>query len=188
MPCRLRGYARPLVGGRCFVEMRFMAPQENEVPRPGEVCGDPDSVPDTAAGLRRSRLRVFRNRWRVRLVDGVARSLITVGGIGTIIAVSGVFLFLLWTVIPLFRPGRMEPASAEFATDERAAAHDVAGPSSPPGSSIPCFRRRACAKFAGDRRFDPPRGRRDRIEASLERCAVPACRGQRIRHLPLGSG
>lgn len=110
-----------------------MAPQENEVPRPGETCGEPESVPSTAVGRRRSQLRIFRNRWRVRLVDGVARALITVGGIGTIIAVSGVFLFLLWTVIPLFRPGRMEPVTAQSAADEHHAGDGITAPSVTPG-------------------------------------------------------
>lgn len=107
-----------------------MAPLENEVPRPTESCSVPQSAPSTEAGRRRSQLRVFRNRLQVRFADGLARSLITVGGIGTIIAVSGVFLFLLWTVIPLFQPGRMEPASLESAAEDGSAADGVKRPSS----------------------------------------------------------
>ena len=38
----------------------------------------------------------------MRLVGRCAAGLITVGGIGTIVAISGVCLYLLWTVLPLF--------------------------------------------------------------------------------------
>ncbi|QGJ71896.1 ABC transporter permease subunit [Planctomycetales bacterium 10988] len=39
-----------------------------------------------------------------RWVDGFARTVITLGGLGTLVAVSAVFLFLLWESIPLFDP------------------------------------------------------------------------------------
>lgn len=111
-----------------------MGSQENEVPPPTRDGDALASVPDSTTGRRRSRLRVFRNRLWVRFVDGVARSLITVGGIGTIIAVSGVFLFLLWTVIPLFRPGRLEPVSAaSTAADPQGAIAEGIGTHSSPG-------------------------------------------------------
>ena len=45
--------------------------------------------------------RVKKTRWTVRLSDVLSKYLITVGGLGTIIAVSTVFLFLLWVVAPL---------------------------------------------------------------------------------------
>lgn len=48
------------------------------------------------------RQRRLTNRASVKLVDTVARAVITVAGVGTIAAVSTVFLFLLWVVFPLF--------------------------------------------------------------------------------------
>ncbi|MEX1094412.1 MAG: hypothetical protein WED34_00080 [Planctomycetales bacterium] len=48
--------------------------------------------------------------WRVRAVDRVARGLITFGGIGTIVAVSLVALFLAWVVLPLFYSPAVEMA------------------------------------------------------------------------------
>lgn len=50
------------------------------------------------------RARRRRTKWSVRFGDRFAAGLITVGGIGTIAAVSGVCLYLLWTVAPLFAP------------------------------------------------------------------------------------
>jgi phosphate transport system permease protein len=44
----------------------------------------------------------------VRLGDIVARWCITVGGIGTIVAVSAVFVFLFYVVLPLFLPSSIE--------------------------------------------------------------------------------
>ena len=41
--------------------------------------------------------------WLVRLTDILARVFITVGGIGTIVAVTLVCVFLIWVVVPLFR-------------------------------------------------------------------------------------
>lgn len=48
---------------------------------------------------------------RRKLADKIARYLITVGGIGTILAVLLVFLFLLWTTIPLFKSGEVSQNS-----------------------------------------------------------------------------
>jgi phosphate transport system permease protein len=48
--------------------------------------------------------RQRKTRRSVRLAEMVSRWFITVGGIGTIIAVATVFLFLLYVVIPLFQP------------------------------------------------------------------------------------
>lgn len=42
-----------------------------------------------------------------KLVDRVAGWVITFGGIGTICAVAGVCVFLVWVVLPLFRPARL---------------------------------------------------------------------------------
>src|SRR5712672_4122653 len=52
------------------------------------------------------RTRTHKMRWTVRWADRLAAACITVGGIGTILAVTGVFLFLVSVVVPIFRPGR----------------------------------------------------------------------------------
>jgi phosphate transport system permease protein len=56
------------------------------------------------------RKRAHKTRWTVRVADKLAALCITVGGIGTILAVIGVFLFLLSVVYPLFRSGHVTPA------------------------------------------------------------------------------
>src|SRR5688572_17576866 len=53
--------------------------------------------------------RSHKTRWIVRVADKVATACITVGGIGTILAVTGVFLFLVSVVVPVFRSGHAEP-------------------------------------------------------------------------------
>lgn len=45
---------------------------------------------------------------RVRVADWTARTLITIGGIGTILAVSLVCVFLVWVVVPLFSSPEIE--------------------------------------------------------------------------------
>jgi phosphate transport system permease protein len=52
------------------------------------------------------RTRTHKTRWTVRVADRIASLCITVGGIGTILAVTGVFLFLASVVFPIFRSGR----------------------------------------------------------------------------------
>lgn len=44
----------------------------------------------------------------VKLIDMLARGTITLGGIGTILAVSGVFLYLVYVAVPLFFPASIE--------------------------------------------------------------------------------
>jgi phosphate transport system permease protein len=56
------------------------------------------------------RTRAHKTRWTVRVADRLAAFWITVGGVGTILAVTGVFLFLAVVVFPLFRPGHISPA------------------------------------------------------------------------------
>ncbi len=51
-------------------------------------------------------------RWTVALSDRIARVLIAVGGIGTIVAVSLVCVFLVWVVVPLFLPAQVGPANS----------------------------------------------------------------------------
>ncbi|MFQ5719000.1 MAG: ABC transporter permease subunit [Acidobacteriota bacterium] len=62
--------------------------------------------PGTSAGRRPVRRSV-------RIADRVARWAITGGGVGTILAVSGVLVFLAWVTVPLFLPARAIP-SARF--------------------------------------------------------------------------
>ncbi len=50
------------------------------------------------------RARRKKTRWSVKFGDLAARVLITVGGVGTIVAVCMVFVFLTAVVIPLFQP------------------------------------------------------------------------------------
>jgi phosphate transport system permease protein len=59
---------------------------------------------------RRGRNR--RTRWAVRVADRVAAACISVGGIGTILAVSAVFLFLASVVVPLFTKGDAKPVAS----------------------------------------------------------------------------
>jgi phosphate transport system permease protein len=69
--------------------------------------------PIVPAPLRKQRVRRQRSTHpSVRVVDRVARALITVGGIGTIVAVSVLCLFLVWVVVPLFLPPDAEPRDA----------------------------------------------------------------------------
>src|SRR5687768_9328316 len=67
----------------------------------------------------RQQTRSFTGRSRRRRTspavqwgDRLARALITVGGIGTIVAVSTVCLFLVWVVVPLFAPTRVAAESS----------------------------------------------------------------------------
>ena len=61
---------------------------------------------NTANFTGRSRRR--STRWTVRLADVLSHWIITVGGIGTIVSVMTVFLFLVWVAAPLFFPATIE--------------------------------------------------------------------------------
>ena len=50
------------------------------------------------------RSRHRHTRRSVKIVDRIARTLIAIGGIGTVVAVSTVCIFLVWVVVPLFLP------------------------------------------------------------------------------------
>lgn len=54
------------------------------------------------------RARDRKTRPSVLIVDRIARTLIAFGGIGTIVSVLGVLIFLLAVVLPLFLPGKAE--------------------------------------------------------------------------------
>ncbi len=58
--------------------------------------------------LRTRRARTTRPS--VKLADRVARNVIRIGGIGTIAAISTVFVFLAWVVWPLLRTEHLSPA------------------------------------------------------------------------------
>ena len=59
------------------------------------------------------RIRRQKTSWRVKGSDFVASGLIKVGGIGTIVAVLTVFLFLLLEVWPLFFSAELAVRSQE---------------------------------------------------------------------------
>ena len=50
----------------------------------------------------------IRHRARRRLKDKIARHMIGIGGISVIIAITLIFAYLLYVVIPLFMPGSIE--------------------------------------------------------------------------------
>jgi phosphate transport system permease protein len=64
----------------------------------------PDALPD-------ARQRRAHRRWR-RFKDLVTRQGVAVGGIGVIVAVLAIFVYLLYVVIPLFAPADMERETA----------------------------------------------------------------------------
>ncbi|MCA1933622.1 MAG: ABC transporter permease subunit [Calditerrivibrio sp.] len=60
-----------------------------------------------------------------RAIDSLAKYLITVGGIGTIVAVLLVFLFLTYTVIPLFKSGEVSDRKSVVVSNELSFKHAV---------------------------------------------------------------
>jgi phosphate transport system permease protein len=54
-----------------------------------------------------------RTRRSVRVAEQVAQVLISIGGIGTILAVVLIFVFLVWVIAPLFLPGRLGVAEVQ---------------------------------------------------------------------------
>ncbi|HEV3003624.1 MAG TPA: hypothetical protein VGX78_04155, partial [Pirellulales bacterium] len=71
--------------------------------------------PETFTGRSRRR----RTTWTVRAIDRLAQGLIVAGGVGTIVAVSMVCVFLAWVVLPLFARVSVEaPAAAAPAWGE----------------------------------------------------------------------
>lgn len=65
-----------------------------------------DSIPHSFTGRRRRRT----THWSVKFKDRLSKAVIMVGGLGTILAVSTVCVFLVAVVIPLFRPPEAESA------------------------------------------------------------------------------
>lgn len=70
------------------------------------------------------RVRRRQTKLSVKIGDIAARSLISLGGIGTIIAVSAVCLFLVWEALPLFQDAEIHDRSNYAMPGERAAADD----------------------------------------------------------------
>ncbi|MEM7357300.1 MAG: hypothetical protein AAF657_41175, partial [Acidobacteriota bacterium] len=65
-----------------------------------------------AKGSFTGRARQRTTRRSVMIADRLAKIFISVGGIGTIIAVLGVMVFLVWVVVPLFLPAKVEDVDA----------------------------------------------------------------------------
>ncbi len=76
-----------------------------------------DSTP-AFTGRRRER----NTKKSVLIVDRVAKALISVGGIGTILAVLGVCVFLVSVAVPLFLPADIDPVE-DFPLTENEIAH-----------------------------------------------------------------
>lgn len=74
-----------------------------------------------------------KTAWRTKLADRFAAWLITLGGIGTICAVGGVCVFLVWVVFPLFAGGKLRPisvavpANASVAVNNATSGHEAVG-------------------------------------------------------------
>lgn len=69
------------------------------------ATADVPAAGNTSAGFS-GRARERKTRRSVLIADRIARSLIAFGGIGTIVSVLGVMIFLIAVVLPLFLPGR----------------------------------------------------------------------------------
>ena len=77
---------------------------QNDPAAASSPANAPASGSTPASFTGRSRQR--KTRPSVLVVDRVARGLISVGGIGTIVSVLGVLVFLVAVVLPLFLPGK----------------------------------------------------------------------------------
>ncbi len=62
------------------------------------------------SGARKPRKK--KTAWSVRASDAISRALITVGGIGTLVAVSTVFFYLVWVVAPLLKPSYLSASAS----------------------------------------------------------------------------
>lgn len=63
---------------------------------------------ETPAQRNSVRVKTHQTDKRVLIADHVSRFFITVGGIGTILAILGVCVFLVWVVMPLFQGARVD--------------------------------------------------------------------------------
>jgi len=92
--------------------------------------------PITGRARRRTTTRA------VKLAESVSRAFITLGGLGTIVAVSGIFLFLLSVAIPLFR-------DADLRDDASIAVSALPGPTLPLHVAMDDYRSSAWALLPG---------------------------------------
>jgi len=81
---------------------------------------------ESAGNVFTGRRRERRPKRSVLVADRVARWVIALGGIGSIVAVSLVGLFLFYVVLPLFLPSRIEQTQALDASDSPARVIHVA--------------------------------------------------------------
>ena len=72
------------------------------------------AAPGSPSGSYAGRQREKQTHWSVVAGDRLAHALITVGGIGTIVAVSLVFVFLAWVAFPLFFPPATLSTDTEY--------------------------------------------------------------------------
>lgn len=66
----------------------------------------------------KSRKRKKETPWTVKAGDHLSKWIITVGGVGTVVAVSTVFLLLLWVVFPLLRSASVSAKQDYLPPDE----------------------------------------------------------------------
>ncbi len=66
---------------------------------------------DTNTNSFTGRQRTRKTHWSIKVKDRLAHAIITIGGLGTIVAVSTVCVFLVAVVLPLFRPPQQEQVS-----------------------------------------------------------------------------
>ena len=59
-----------------------------------------------------TRPRRRQTRRGARVAEALAKVLISVGGVGTILAVTLIFAFLVWVVVPIFRGASAGPGAA----------------------------------------------------------------------------
>src|SRR5215510_10143700 len=69
----------------------------------------------TSAFTGRSRRRTTTRA--VRVAERAARTLITAGGLGTIVAVTTICAFLVWVAVPLFRGADAQPGPVSAAPE-----------------------------------------------------------------------
>ena len=70
--------------------------------------------------------RAHKTRAGVRIAEVASKSIITIGGIGVIAAVFGVFVFLASVVVPLVGRSRLEPAVSQSGSGQGPAAFPAA--------------------------------------------------------------
>ncbi len=90
-------------------------------PESQDVTNNCDRAEASFTGYRRNR----RTPWSIRFKDGLARTLITIGGLGTIVAVVGMCVFLVSVVIPLFRSAEVSEPTISAVAWSQEEAHNL---------------------------------------------------------------